>query len=115
MTSAIVEQAATGTKDSIEGLAKTGNAAMAGFLELTKAYQALAQKNAEKLLASVQALSAVKSPAEFFELQQKLIKEGVEAAVSDSSNIAKLTTSIFSATFEPVKQQVEALQKSTRK
>jgi hypothetical protein len=34
----------------------------------------------------------VKSPAEFIELQQRLIKEGVEAAVTDSRHIAQLTT-----------------------
>ena len=41
----------------------------------------MATKNAKNLTAAVQALSAVKSPTEFFELQQKLIKDGVEAAV----------------------------------
>ena len=45
----------------------------------------------------MQALSAVKSPAEFLELQQKLIKEGVEAAVNDSRHIAQLTTAVFTA------------------
>ena len=32
----------------------------------------------------MQALAAVKSPAEYIELQQKVIEDGVEAAVSDS-------------------------------
>jgi hypothetical protein len=37
----------------------------------------LATKNAKNLTAAMQALAAVKSPAEFIELQQRLIKEGV--------------------------------------
>jgi phasin family protein len=49
----------------------------------------------------------VKSPAEFIELQQRLIKEGVEAAVSDSRHIAQLTTAVFTAAFEPVKKRLE--------
>ena len=70
-------------------------------------YQELATKNAKNLTAAMQALAAVKSPTEFIELQQRLIKEGVEAAVSDSRHIAQLTTAVFTAAFEPVKKQLE--------
>ena len=56
----------------------------------------------------------MKSPTQFVELQQKLIKDGVEAAVSDSRHIAQLTTSVFTAAFEPVKKQIEAAQKTAQ-
>ena len=97
-----------------ETLTESGNASRAAVQELTKAYQELATKNAKNLTAAVQALSAVKSPTEFFELQQKLIKDGVEAAVADSRHIAELTTAVFTAAFEPVKKQIEAVQKTAR-
>ena len=87
---------------------------MAAIEELTKAYQELATKNAKNLTAAIQALSAVKSPTEFIELQQRLIKDGVEAAVSDSRHIAQLTTAVFTAAFEPVKKQIEAAQKTAQ-
>jgi hypothetical protein len=48
------------------------------------------------------------------ELQQRLIKEGVEAAVRDSQHIAQLTTAVFTAAFEPVKKQIESAQKSAQ-
>jgi hypothetical protein len=96
------------TNPTVEDAAKASSAALQ---ELTKAYQDLAAKNARNLTAAIQALSAVKSPTEFIELQQKLIKEGVEAAMADSQNIAQLTTAVFTAAFEPVKQQIEAVQK----
>jgi hypothetical protein len=79
---------------------------------LTKAYQELAAKNAKNLTAAMQSLAAVKGPTEFIELQQRLIKEGVQAAVSDSQHIAQLTTAVLTAAFEPVKRQTEAAQKS---
>jgi hypothetical protein len=60
--------------------------------ELAKAYQELASKNLKKLTTAIQELSAVKTPAAFMELQQRFIKEGVEAAMHDSQHIAKLTT-----------------------
>jgi len=101
-------------KANADALTESGNASRAAVQELTKAYQELAAKNAKNLTAAMQALSAVKSPAEFLELQQKLIKEGVEAAVNDSRHIAQLTTAVFTAAFEPVKKQIEAVQKSTQ-
>ena len=115
MPNATIEQITTVTKTSTDALTKSGNAAISGFQELAKAYQDLATKNAEKLTTSIQALAAVKSPTEFVELQQKLIKEGVESAISDSRKIAELTVSVFTVAFEPVKQQVESLQKFGKK
>jgi hypothetical protein len=91
---------------------ETGNAARAAFQELTQAYQELATRNVENLQSAIQALIAVKSPSQFIEVEQRLITEGVQAAVSDSQNIAKLTAAVFTAAFEPVKQHIQSLQKA---
>jgi hypothetical protein len=74
-------------KDNAKALTESSNASRAAIQELTKAYQELASKNAKNLTAAMQALAAAKSPTEFMELQQRLIKEGVAAAVSDSKHI----------------------------
>ena len=73
-------------KDNAKALTESGNASKAAIQDLTKAYQELATKNAKNLTAAMQALAAVKSPAEFIELQQRLIKDGIDAAVSDSQH-----------------------------
>src|SRR5271154_2236505 len=99
-------------KGNAEALTESGNASRAAVQELTRAYQELATKNAKNLTIAMQSLAAVKGPAEFIELQQRLIKEGVEAAVSDSQHIAQLTTAVFTAAFEPVKKQIEAVQRT---
>jgi len=109
MSNPDVEQIA---KTGTDALTDSGRASSAAFQELTKAYQELAAKNAKNLTAAIQALSAVKSPTEFVEVQRKLIKDAVEAAVSDSQHIAQLTAAVFTAAFEPVKKQIEALQKT---
>jgi len=101
-------------KGSANALTESRNASKAAVEELTKAYQELATKNAKNLTAAIQALAAVKSPTEFIELQQRLIKDGVEAAVSDGRHIAQLTTAVFTAAFEPVKKQIEAAQRTTQ-
>jgi phasin family protein len=95
-------------------LTDSGNASRAAIQELTTAYQKLATKNVKNLTAAIQALSSAKNPSQFMELQQKLIKDGVEAAVSECRHIAQLTTAVFTAAFEPVKKQIEALQKTAQ-
>ena len=99
-------------KGQTEALTESGNASKTAVQELTKAYQDLATKNAKNLTVAIQRLSAAKDPVEFIELQQKLIKEGVEAAVSDCRHIAQLTSAVFTAAFEPVKKQIEVAQKT---
>jgi phasin family protein len=101
-------------KGSTEPPSESGHASKRAVQELTRAYQELATKNVKNLTAAIQALSAVKNPVEFIELQRKLIREGVEAAVSDCHRIAQLTSAVFTAAFEPVKKQIEAVQKTAR-
>jgi hypothetical protein len=106
MTQPTVEPIARAT----DALTESGRASSAAFQELSKAYQEMAVRNADNLTIAMKQLSGVKSPAEFIEIQQKLIKDGVQAAVTDSQNIAHLTAAVFTAAFEPVKKQIEALQ-----
>ena len=101
-------------KGNADALIDSGNASRAAVQELTKAYQELTTKNARNWTSAMQAMIAAKSPTEFIELQQRLIKEGVETAVGDSQRIAQLTTAVFTAAFEPVKKRIEAVQNSAR-
>jgi phasin family protein len=101
-------------KGNVDALTESGNASRAAVQELTKAYQELTTKNVRNVTAAMQALAGVKSPTDFIELQQRLIKEGVETAVGDSQRIAQLTTTVFTAAFEPVKKRIEAVQNAAR-
>jgi hypothetical protein len=73
MANRTVEQIVDASADALN---ESSNASRAAVQELTRAYQELASKNAKNLTAAMQALASVKSPAEFIELQQRLIKEG---------------------------------------
>jgi phasin family protein len=99
-------------KGSADAITEGGKGSAAAVQDLTKAYQGLAAKNVENLMGAMQALSAVKSPSEFIEVQQRLIKDGVEAAVSDGKHIAQMTAAVFTAAFEPIKRQIDAAQKT---
>lgn len=98
-------------KESSNTLGEGGKRSAAAIQDLTKAYQELAARNAKNLTSAMEAIAAVKSPAEFMELQQRLIKDSFEAAADDSRRIAELTSAVFAAAFEPVKKQFEAAQK----
>ena len=100
----------TAVRDTAAALTENGNASRAAIQELTKAYQELATKNVRNLTAAMQALAGVKSPAEYIELQQRLIKEGVETTVDDTKRMAQLTTAVFTAAFEPVMKRIQAVQ-----
>ena len=107
-TAANIVEISTGT------LTKGSQASSVALQDLTKAYQELATKNAKNLTAAIQSLSGVKNPAEFIALQQKLIKDGVEDAVSDSQHIGRLTAAVFAAAFEPMQKQFEAMRSTAR-
>jgi phasin family protein len=112
MSSATLERNVAAGGDII---IRSGNAAITGYQHLAKAYQDLATQNAERLGASLQALAAVKNPVEFVDLQKKLMADGIEAAVRDSNHIAELTSSIFAAAFQPVREHVEVQSKPLKK
>lgn len=101
-------------KGNVNALTGSSNASSAAFQELAKAYQELATKNMTNMTAAIQAFSAVKSSAELIELQQRLMKDGMESAVSDCQHIAQLTMAMFTAAFEPMKKQIEAVQTTAR-
>jgi hypothetical protein len=100
MAATPVEKITAAAKESTETFTKRSTAAVAGLQEIAKAYQALAAKNVEKLTASVHAFAAVKTPAELVQLQQKLFKESVESAVTESKALAELTLSVFTSTLK---------------
>lgn len=93
------------TKANGEVQTDGGNAVLAGFEELTRAYQTLSSEQAEKMTSALQAFATVRTPLEFAEVQRRLIAETVTSAVSNFSNIARLTTAAFAAPFEALRNQ----------
>ncbi|CAA7611991.1 conserved hypothetical protein [Candidatus Terasakiella magnetica] len=104
-----VEKMSGDAKDNAKVMSKSGTIAMDGFQELAKAYQDIAARNVEKLGDALKEMSSVKTPVEFFEVQQKLIKENFDAAVSDSRAIAELTASVFSTVAEPMQKRFSVI------
>jgi phasin family protein len=97
-------------KENADAVVQSSTVAMKGFEELTKASQAYVATSTEKADAALKALFAVKTPAEFFDLQGKLARESVETAIVDGRKFAELTQSVVTAALEPLNARVTALQ-----
>jgi phasin family protein len=97
-------------QENADAVAKSGSVAMKGFEELAKASQAYVATSTEKADAALKALFAVKTPAEFFDLQGRLARESVETAIIDSRKFAELTQSVVTAALEPLNARVSAFQ-----
>lgn len=97
-------------KDNAEALVKSGTAAMKGFEEISKASQAYLTKSGEKADAAVKALFSCKTPAEFADLQGKLARESIEAAIAEGRKFAELSQSVMSAALEPLNARFAAFQ-----
>ncbi len=97
-------------KENADAVVKSGTVAMKGFEELAKASQSYVSTSTEKADAALKALFAVKTPAEFFDLQGKLARESVETVISDSRKFAELTQTVVTAAMEPINARVAAFQ-----
>ena len=75
------------------------NCVVSGLQALADMYLKIATRNFEQQVTTITALSSVKTPAEFFELQQSIIRDGFGAAITDGKAIAELTASAFGSTF----------------
>ncbi len=94
-------------KSNADTMTSTGTAAFAGFLELTKEYQAIASRNSARAMSAMQALATVKTPQDYMEMQRRLLTETVQLAIGDFQTIAKLTTAAFKVSFDPLRRQID--------
>ena len=113
MNANLLDKFVTFNKETTEAFVKSSTAAYKAFEELTKAAQAVATKTAGQNDAAVKALLAVKSPTELADLQGRLTRESVEAAIADSRKLVELASAAYSAAVEPLNSRVAALQALT--
>ena len=113
MTANVIEKIVAFNKETTEAFVKSSTAAYKAFEELTKAAQAVATKTAAQNDAAIKALLAVKSPTELADLQGRLTRESVEAAIADSRKLVELAGAAYSAAVEPLNGRVAALKDLT--
>ncbi len=102
------ENLAAAGKETAEAVVKSNTAAIKGWEQLSRESQAYVAKSVEKADAAFRRLLAVKTPAEFAEVQNRLIRESIEQAVVDTRKFSELSQSLFSAAFEPLNARFSA-------
>jgi len=81
---------------------------LGGLQDIASAYKAIALETMEKMAGSVQAFAAVKSPTDFFCLQQKMMRDNMAAAMRNGTTLTKLTAAVFTARVAPLNQRQTA-------
>ncbi|CCG41040.1 phasin family protein [Magnetospirillum molischianum] len=90
------------SKDNADALSKSSAASVKAIEDIAKAQQAVLARSIDKADAAFKALFAVKSPAEFAELQTRLARQSVEDAILESRKLAEVATTAVSAVLEPL-------------
>ena len=74
-------------RDNAEALAVSSKAAAAGFESLGREAAAFGQKNFEDATAAMKSLTAVRSPAELFQLQGEFVRSVFDSMLTQSNRI----------------------------
>ena len=97
--SALLSEAGAFTKGNVEALVESGKIVAAGAQTLGKAYVAETKSAVEVAKADVKALTAVRSPVDFFKLQGEILSRNAKTAFAfgtkNSESLAKLATDAF--------------------
>lgn len=98
------------SKENAEALVKSGNVALKGFEEYSKALQNALVRSTQTAESAAKALAGCKSPVEIADVHGKLARESIEAAISESRKFAELGQSLFTAALEPLNARFGAFQ-----
>lgn len=94
------------TKGNVEAVVESTKILAAGLQEMTKGYAAETKTVVETMTADVKELAAVKSPAEFFEKQNAMLRKQFDAAVAATSKNSEAMLKLASEAFQPISNRV---------
>ena len=112
---AVFGEASEFAKGNAEALVESGKLAAAGIQELGSSYVAEAKTAFETLTADVKELAAVKSPADFFELQQAILRRNFDSAVKFGSKSTEAFTKLATDAIAPISSRVSIAVEKVKK
>jgi hypothetical protein len=96
------------TKGNVEAVVASGKILGAGLKELGQESITEGKKAADTAVADFKALTAIKTPKDFFDFQFKLAKRNIDTAIALSSKNGKALSQLASAAAAPLSSQVKA-------
>jgi phasin family protein len=94
------------TKGNVEAVVESTKILATGLQEMGKSYAAETKTVVETMQAEMKELAAVKSPAEFFEKQNALLRKQFDAAVAATSKNSEAMLKLASEAFQPISNRV---------
>lgn len=94
------------TKGNVEAVVESTKILATGIQEMTKSYAAETKTVVETMQAEIKELAAVKSPAEFFEKQNAMLRKQFDAAVAATSKNSEAMLKLASEAFQPISNRV---------
>lgn len=94
------------TKGNVEAVVESGKILATGLQEMTKSYAAETKTVVETMQAEIKELAAVKSPAEFFEKQNAMMRKQFDAAMAATSKNSEAMLKLASEAFQPISNRV---------
>lgn len=105
---AVAGELGTMSKDNVQAVVASGKILGAGLKDLGEGTVAEGKQTFGTFLADLKALSAVKSPTEFFTLQLKLAKRNADTALALGSRNGKALGKLAGDAAAPISGQVKA-------
>ena len=96
----------TFTKGNVEAVVESTKILATGLQEMSKTYVAETKTVVETMQAEIKELAAVKSPTEFFEKQNALMRKQFDAAVAATSKNSEAMLKLASEAFQPISNRV---------
>ena len=113
--SAALGEANEFTKGNVEAVVASGKILAAGLQNLGTGYVAESKTAFETLTADVKALTAVKSPTDFFKLQGELLRRNFDAAVAATSKNSEAAIKLANETIAPISGRVSLVIEKVKK
>jgi hypothetical protein len=94
------------TKGNVEAVVESTKILASGLQEMGKSYAAETKTVVETMQAEMKELAAVKSPAEFFEKQNAMLRKQFDAAMAVTSKNSEAMLKLASEAFQPISNRV---------
>lgn len=102
-------------KETVDAAVASGTAAAKGFETLNAEMVSLTKKAYDANIEAFKAMTAAKTPKEFFEIQNNLFKTGFQDMVAESSRIGEISKTVATAAFEPITSRITTAVESVSK
>ncbi|KAA5603859.1 phasin family protein [Roseospira marina] len=103
------EDLMTFNKDNLDAATAASKLLAKGFEDISKEAVAFSSKSMDGAVAAGKQLGACKTPADFTNLQTKLVKDNWDAMIAQSKKMVELSNTVMRSAMEPVQARTKVV------